>query len=624
MFVYNLFTHERIGGGAPTWAPRAANDITEQSGAAVVWVWPYLDADTFDFQVQNGKDITLANDKADLVPNRNTNIKLGPPVKLDPWIIQLTVRQTKDSHQGMMSIAMKDVDGDLLSRINPGDWVVCWMFDNNAGAERLRDKLKNFPNISSGLNGFDSGLKFMGKIFSARKNVQVNNFGGKNKIIQVLATSFSELDSNIYFDQQLSTNFFNGLEFMGTISEELGRDIHTPYDVNSGFAKLLATFMGIGLKGNSANSKAQMSKPLLIPSEMGRILGKTNVENYIDVLDTYIGIQKYSDYMPEGLGNTGTITLTKKQTEPSPAKSIVYTPQTLIGYVYPFIQPYNNVPMWGILKETVNDTVNEMYTVMRAGPDWSIQPTLMVRQIPFNTDDFSKYPDAPPHTTFRSLPRWLATDEIVTGYSIGKSESLRINFVRIQGAGVLNPAAVQNAARALVNPVADAVDIQRNGLRGFLTSINSTYGEDAIASTKEWTALVTDRTMGSHLKLSGSIQLAGVQEPIAVGDNLEYDGFVYHIEMVEHSLNIDGMTGRKSYSTNLAISNGVPAKGPPLPGIVTRDTLQTPGVYQVPVQTSVGVGTIDVYGLAGSLAGTSQPAVVGNTQEVPTNFKKDN
>jgi hypothetical protein len=639
MFRYDL-TSRNIEGMTPK--REGGWDAIQQSGDAIIMVWPYADADTFNFQNQSGKPVSTANSENtevnESVPD-NRPIRLGLPVILDPWLIQLNVRQSKEQHMGTMNLQMVDPLGDILSRINPGDWVMVWMFDNVEDGNKMRARIK--AKTIERLNDFHSGLKFVGKLFSIRKNVQTTPTGIKTKRIQIMATSFSELDSNIYFDQQLSTNFYNGLEFMSAISSALGKFAFSSFNVGDGLASLLGCFMGIGIT-HGQNAIAQMSKPLLIPSEIGKLLGTPNVNNYIDVLKTYIGIQDYDGgYLPSGLkvqpptSIDGTV-----KAEPFP--TIFYTPKSLIGYIFPFIQPYNNVPMWSILKQNLNDTVNEMYTTLRVDSNFRIQPSLIIRQSPFNTDDFANYPDAPPHTPFRSLPRWLVTDKIITNFSLGKSDSMRINFVRIQGVAQLNPAAVQNAARAVVPPVSDAVDIQRNGLRGYVTAINSTFGLDAVASTKKWTALVTDRIMGSHLKLSGTVALTGVQEPIAVGDNLEYDGFVFHIETVEHSLNVASNSGFKQFSTSLAISNGVPASGPPLPEIAIRgvvgveDKVSVGATVAIPGGQSVSAGpgsgvTADhektdyfTHLVPHSLlVGKDLPPVIGNSGIVSTNWEED-
>jgi hypothetical protein len=243
--------------------------------------------------------------------------------------------------------------------------------------------------------------------------------------------------------------------------------------------------------------------------------------------------------------------------------------------------------------------------------DGKIKPTLTIRQIPFNTESFVNTRTDIPATAFRTLPAWKVTDEIINNYSVGKSESLRINFVRITAVPEAQKGEVVAAGRAAVGPASDIVDIERNGLRGYVTSINSVLNPGpALESTRKWTAVVTDRSMGSHLKYSGTMGLAGVQEPVPVGDNLLYGDLLFHIEQVEHSLTVDGNTGLKSFSTTLAISNGVPATGPVLPGVVNRGT--NTGALPAPDVSKVGMIPTRV---------TAQSANLPNN--ISTNAKKD-
>jgi hypothetical protein len=581
MFIYNLYTHTAEGQDPLPGIQLSRNadplDAIQQSGDAVIMVWPYADADTFDFETQGSRaeDIVLVKGKgADgkTVTKRTTApIKLTEnPLYLDTYVTQLNVRQNKEDHQGSLNMSLLDPTDSILSNISPGDHMVCWMFDNHKDAQALRAVLKSGSYGS--LNGFSSGLKFLGKVFSVRKNITVSNTGAKARRFQILATSFSELDSNIYFDPQLATNFFKGTEFMQAIARQLNSISGVPQDINKMLAQSLAVFMGVGLKtpGNNG-SIAQMSRPLKIPDFVAKILGVQG-SHYIDILRTHIGIEKYNftKYLPD-LGDSANVP--NGPSTRSPYKTIKYTPVGLVGWNSIQVAPFNNVPMWSILYQFSNPNINEMFTTLKMNDKGEIGPTLTIRQIPFNNEAFL---DARPNikgTAFRTLPRWKVTDEIINNYSVGKSESLRINFVRVSAVPEAKNGADVAGIRARVDPASDIVDIERNGLRGYVTAINSILNPVAAeVSTRQWTAVVTDRYMGSHLKLSGTIGLAGVQEPIAVGDNLLYDNLIFHIEQVEHSLTVESMTGRKSFSTNLAISNGVPATGSVLPEIGNRGT----------------------------------------------------
>jgi hypothetical protein len=392
MFTYNLYTHTAENNGAIPGAPVTKSpgpqDVVQQSGDAVVWVFPYLNADTFNFETQDGKDLQVIKNK-DKQGKVTTKVvaKTAPiaePVKLDPYLSQLRVSQSKDSHLGILNATVLDPDDTLLARMSPGDLIVCWMFDNHKDAKACRAKLESGD--FTDLNVFNSGLKFLGKLFSVRKNVAVTQAGAKIRRVTVMATAFSELDSNIYFDPQLTTNFLHGLQFMLSISEQLNETLGVPEDVNKALAGLLTVFMGVGLKG--AQSAGQMSRPLKIPEEVGKVLGLKNAPFYIDVLQTIIGIQQYdNDYMPRGLGKQSSIAATGGETK-SPYKTIKYTPNGLIGWVSPIVQPFNNIPIWGILKQYCNKDANEMFTTLRLNENGRIMPTLIMRQLPFNTDDF--------------------------------------------------------------------------------------------------------------------------------------------------------------------------------------------------------------------------------------------
>jgi hypothetical protein len=198
-----------------------------------------------------------------------------------------------------------------------------------------------------------------------------------------------------------------------------------------------------------------------------------------------------------------------------------------------------------------------------------ISPHLIFRQIPFASDEFvSRAPSD--HTSFRELPRWKVDPAMVLAYDTGKSNSMRVNYVQVQVSDGVPAGDLQGLLRATTTPRWDSVDISRNGLKAYIAQVSATHKIASPELGQRWTDMVTDRMIGAHLKLSGNISIVGVQEPIATGDNLEYDGFVYHIEGIEHKVQINPMTGQKSFSTSMAISNGLPASGSALPEIAIR------------------------------------------------------
>jgi hypothetical protein len=73
-----------------------------------------------------------------------------------------------------------------------------------------------------------------------------------------------------------------------------------------------------------------------------------------------------------------------------------------------------------------------------------------------------------------------------------------------------------------------------------------------------WMTLVADRLIGSQYTLNGTIYSFGIQSPICEGDNLEFDGVVFHIESVNHNFSINP-NGVKSWTTVLTLTNGMRA-----------------------------------------------------------------
>lgn len=93
-----------------------------------------------------------------------------------------------------------------------------------------------------------------------------------------------------------------------------------------------------------------------------------------------------------------------------------------------------------------------------------------------------------------------------------------------------------------------------------LISTNVDLTTSGKVTPKFLTALISDFFFNQHLKLNGTITSSGIQEPIAVGDNLEFDGNIFHIESVAHQYSVNA-DGSKSFITQLQLSNGMSTSG---------------------------------------------------------------
>jgi hypothetical protein len=173
-------------------------------------------------------------------------------------------------------------------------------------------------------------------------------------------------------------------------------------------------------------------------------------------------------------------------------------------------------------------------------------------------------------TYFNNLPRWVIDDSLIMSLNVGTSESERINFTQVWStrlADIMVAAQVSDNSSAsgdqttkelqlqVGNWVLDRTDVQRHGLRADIATSNFDYPAAGKTYARYWAKTRADWLFNGHLKLSGSVTLAGIQEPICEGDNVEIRGILYHILSVSHSVGISG--GRKHFTTSLPIGNGI-------------------------------------------------------------------
>ena len=252
--------------------------------------------------------------------------------------------------------------------------------------------------------------------------------------------------------------------------------------------------------------------------------------------------------------------------------------------------------IWAILQQFLNPTINEMYSCLRVNPAGKIFPTLVVRQLPFSsgliTEEYRPKPlpvaahlrdqqkekqqkkkvattiqhkDPLPTelrnltlTRFMELPRWRVHPILVKSVDLGRSDAVRVNFIHAYGESAL---AGMTSVRQFVTdpPLSDDIDIARNGLRPYLSTVPCDPVDSRNRSSSDWMYILSDILMGQHLTLSGSVELVGVQAPICPGDNLEFDEHVLHIEAVAHTFMMNP-NGFKSFSTTVALTHGIKAE----------------------------------------------------------------
>lgn len=445
------------------------------------------------------------------------------------------------------------------------------MFDNQEDYSRVSLKIKEGGNI----NDFKDGLKFIGRIQSITKNISINpETGQKQRGVTISAVAFREINTVIHFNPFLNTNANNeAVTFLIGLSQELNnlqadRD-GLLNDINNWILRLFATFMSEGPKNSEKNTNfvrvdgqepRSYNQGFRIPVKIASLLGvKDAMPTFSSITKILIGTQKYkSSYLPELAAPSANSATDRKGLD-------FRCKDGLQGFRFDQISPFESKSIWSILNTPLNPTINEIYNVMRVDSsdiDGKIMPFIVARQIPLTSPLFlDQFPNIVT-TAFHELPRWKIDAKQVLQMEVGRSDSFRANYVQVlinePISDTVNQAsqAYQEASNICV---VDSINVLQDGLKPYLTSVN--IANENISknpeTAKAWTRLVADRIISGHLRYTGSMTISGIQEPIAIGDNLEFNDILYHIEQITHSVRVNPETGQVIFTTNLGLTNGV-------------------------------------------------------------------
>lgn len=564
---------------------------------------------------------------------------------------QLQIQNSKTSHTKSLNAVLKQGKVNYLGSIYPGDWIMAWIVNNKTD---LNELLKNIKEDQPA-NYWNSGLKFVGRVHSIRKNINLSTEGMLDSTYSLDAFAFRELDTELFYDVNLAEKILNepGLAWLAKLNLDIKNifeiDKKTRNPSNNGHKivqSLLRAFMGNGV-GNllnptgtsvlnpAAGAGAGGVYAYIVPTVVGRLLNRSGsgqvqqpglnqaekIVLYTDIMQLYSGVQYYENLDKED----------ESYFCPKVAKEegfVKFSGQELLGSYNPIFPSLINKPIWSVLQPFTNPLINEMYTALRVDSNGDIVPQIIFRQIPFTTPVFAeinsarvpqsslqaskqenskkihelqarmlarvpkksnkkgkKKENAVPAvqqpeeaeiaalrkqdslanttlgkievTPFHSLPRWELPPILIKNISLGRSDATHVNFVHVYGQDRLQTNLNNIAAQIVQNPpIKDDLDIQRSGVRPFMTTIPSGIQDHVGKSPEVWMQLISDQMMASHLTLNGHVQCVGIHMPICEGDNLQIGDMLFHIESVSHSCNISA-DGRKHFETNLAVTNGV-------------------------------------------------------------------
>jgi hypothetical protein len=485
----------------------------------------------------------------------------------DPLVVrndclQLQISYQKGTHTPMMSATLAPGDISYEAAVAPGDFVFANILDFESHADEVAEAALNRRPV----NGEHDGFKGLFKVHSVRKTLQVNaETGKKNLVFRIDAYGFTEFNNVIYFNPFLLTpaEAQNEFLFITRLGNEWNQLVGNK-NVNN-VQKIMQILIG-AVVGNGVSDEGQRAKNELlrspnvhfeVPKLVGQLLGLPRAKSARDIYTFLFGVQKYAAGASQeiGAGMNPVVAAVNGR--------FVETPDPVTGAALIKADYWNQVRAWDILRQYLNSPVNELYTCFRVNRRGAVMPTVVMRQMPFTSE---KLKTGFPVTRFLNLPRWRIDPGLLTEVNLGRDETARINFVQVFGrvnqmSGDAQQAAISDQIAAK-NYRFDIGDVKRSGLRPYVINSNFDYlentarGKDSYLSASLWTDLIADAVIGGHLKMNGSVTSAGIEEPIAVGDNLELDGCVYHIEGVQHAFGVSP-DGRRYFKTSLALSHGV-------------------------------------------------------------------
>lgn len=497
-----------------------------------------------------------------------------PPLVILNDCISLTVSQTKTSHNQSCSMALISGDTNYSASIAPGDYFIVNILNSEEAANSVYRRAISLKPI----NTYEDGFKGVFKVQSVHQNLQIMANGQKSLVYTITGHSFNEMDNVIYFNPYMMSagEKDNDIYFLTSISDKWNTAIKdkTGNSVQNIIKSLYSAFIGNGFNPDIANKEFKTDGGLKrtennlykIPSQISKLLGVKKTETFAaDIIDVYDGVQQYQKVR----SNKEYEKLSPKLSKDSSGR--FYTSDVkLSGHSYAKPEFWNQIKVWDIMSQYLNPIINEMYTTFKVSPNLSsgkavVMPAFVIREKPFTTPNIKKVikDNLKTHTYFHTLPNWLMPGEAVISAQIGRDDASRFNFVQVFGrVQMVNDQGNVAFQIGQGNYQVDRSDIIRSGLRPYVATSNFDYVDPTSKDSYDavyWSKLIANWVMGSHLKMSGTINCVGIEKPIPIGDNMEYEGFLFHIEGITHQCNIAG-NGRKTFRTSLQLSNGLNIK----------------------------------------------------------------
>ena len=500
-------------------------------------------------------------------------LRVGKHIVVVSDAVHINISHSKGEPVSQAEVHLLSGDINYTAAVAPGDHAFIWLTSTD---EQFKDISNRVLAARGALNSINSGLKFIGRVNSVRQVLNVSPRDGKKNYRYIITLAgFTELQTQIYFNEFLDPTTLGddpqtrGFKFLAHISEtyrnifksELNQKGRLPTETIINF--LIDVFIGTGPIDTAQKISDKLiqtpNASFLIPKQVAHFLGlsygekspKSVAYQYSDILQRVFGVQKYGNSMfPLANWARG---------------STYFKCGPLKGGILLGPANFNNITLWSLLTQYANPALNEMYTCLKYIPQKNgIYPTLVLRQIPFSTKYITKDISKDKVTLFTELPRWKLDPKYpILNYNLGTTDAERFNFFQVYTNSIASPDPQEALKLQIVNKNyrIDLADILRTGPRVHITTSDTEAGIQPDGTVKpayinEWAGMIADFFANGHLKMNGTITVAGITDPICVGDNLEFDGKLFHIEGINHVFTVDPMRGSKSFLTSLVLSHG--------------------------------------------------------------------
>ena len=520
-------------------------DSHQTSPAYVLTFVRWSNRDTYNYKNES----TQETRKPLVVETRN-------PLVVYNDAISVTVSNNKQSLTPTTNIILKGGDINYSTAIHPGDFVFVNMLNWEEDAKKVRDKAAGGEEP---INKADDGFKGLFKIQTVMKDLSVNpSTGHKNLSYIITAAGFTEFNNVINYNPAITSAFREAgtALYQFQIGNEFANLLKSNYKVQDMMRILYKILLGQSLKKDKIKEVQNYGNThFIIPGTVGKLLGINEAKYAVDIYNFITGIWK-----PSGTTNSSLYKAFNPKIKPVNSNSNFYdTGIDIEGVKEIRMEDWSKKTSWSILKGYSNQVMNEMYTTFRLSPDGDrVMPTVITRQKPFNNYHF-RPASGYEVSNFLDLPRWKISANLLKKIVVGKNDAARFNFVQVFTQTIpgidQNSQALQIASR---NFKYDEEDIKRNGLRPYITSapFNFITQKDFKEKAKPWSEIVSDWVIDGHLKETGTMVFVGIQDAVSVGDNLEFDNIVYHIESVIHNMAITPYS-KKRFTTTFTLSYGI-------------------------------------------------------------------